>query len=127
MMANKLTTTIFFLSLEDRPKDFPPLKNFKDCFWHCGIISESKIYECFNFGKWKISSLERKNDPEFKNAVYLETKIDTEKLTSEIKSGTDCAEFVARCANLSNLNGSSKGDLWPEDVYNLLQKKHGPF
>ncbi len=121
-MDNEQTATIFFLPLEDRPKSFPPLKDFKGKFWHTGIINNEKIYECFNNGRWSISDVIKLKKDEFKNAVYLKTKVDGEKLISELKSGTDCAEYVARCAGLSNLTGKDKGNLWPGDVFNLLKK-----
>ncbi len=68
--------------------------------------------------------LKKKSKDEFKNAVYLKAKINYEKLISELKSGTDCAEYVARCTGLSNLVGENKGELWPEDVFNLLDKEN---
>jgi len=112
---------IFFLPLADRPKHFPPLKNFKGRFWHTGIIIDNKkIFECFNHGKWSISGNEKLKKDEFKNAVFIKSKVRSDKLMTELKSGTDCAEYVARCIGLSNLVGSAKGSLYPEDVYRFL-------
>ncbi len=119
-----MTSQIFFLPLEDRPKDYPPLTNFKGSFWHTGIVSNNKVYECFSQGKYKVSDLNRLKDQEFKKAVFLDNiDIDDQKLESEIKSGTDCAEYVARCTGLSKLKGKDKGELYPEDVYRLLKKE----
>jgi len=121
MESKSFLTSIFFLPLSDRPKKFPLLKFIKGKFWHTGIIYKDKVYETFNHNKWKISDLSRLNDPEFKNAIYLDYSINTKKLVSELKSRTDCAEYVARVSELSNRNGSNKGNLWPEDVYNLMK------
>ena len=122
-MKREQTATIFFLPLEDRPKHFSPLKKFKGNFWHTGIIFNDEVYECFNLGLWSISGIAKLKKDEFKNAVYIKTKIKGEKLISELKSGTDCAEYVARCTGLSNSTGSSKGRLWPEDVLNGLRER----
>ena len=121
MKSKLFLASIFFLSLSDRPKKFPPLKFIKGKFWHTGIIYKDKVYETFNHNKWKISDLSRLNDSGFKNAIYLNYPINTKKLVSELKSGTDCAEYVARVAELTNRKGSDKGNLWSEDVYNLIK------
>lgn len=122
----KSKVTIFFLPLKDRPKHFRPLKDFKGEFWHTGIITkEGEIYECFDSGMWSISGLAKLRKDEFANMVCVEAEIDDKKLKKELKSGTDCAEYVARCTGLSNLKGSTKGDLWPEDVYELLKNNGG--
>lgn len=121
-MDREQTATIFFLPLEDRPKHFSPLKDFKGKFWHTGIITNSEeIYECFNFGMWSISGIAKLKKDEFKNAIFIKANIKSEKLMNELKSGTDCAEYVARCTGLSNLTGNTKGKLWPEDVFNRLK------
>lgn len=122
-MNGEQIVTLFFLPLEDRPKHFSPLKNFKGKFWHTGIIKNNEeIYECFNFGMWSISSIAKLKKDEFKNAVYIKARIKSEKLLSELKSGTDCAEYVARCTGISKLKGNNKGELYPEDVFNLLKE-----
>jgi len=114
---------IFFLPLSGRPANLPPLTKLKGQFWHTGIIFHRQVYECFDRGKSKISDrAERLNHPEFTNATYLKTNIIPEKIPIEIASGTDCAEFVARCTGLSEKTGPDKGQLWPEDIYNLLNK-----
>ena len=120
-MTNLETATIFFLPMTDRPTSFPPLKKLHGKFWHTGIITANKkIYECFGQGKNLISNIDRLDKPEFAHAEFLETNINPAKITSEITSGTDCAEYVARCTGLSNLTGSDKGNLWPEDLYRQL-------
>lgn len=116
--------TVFFLPLKDRPKDLFPLKDFKGIFWHTGIVFNDKVYECFNGGRYSISSLDRLKEEVFKNVVLVkDVLIDEKKLLSEIKSGTSCEQYVARCTGLSDLKGEIKGVLYPEDVYNLLVKK----
>ena len=122
-MNDKQTATVFFLPLEDRPKDLPPLKDFKGKFWHTGIFFENKIYECFNFSKWSVSGIEKLKKHEFKNAIYIEHEVNKEKLMNELKSGIDCAEYVARSIGLSDLTGCNKGSFWPEDIYNHLTQK----
>jgi len=122
-MNNEQTATIFFLPLEDRPKHFSPLKKFKGKFWHTGIIFNDEIYECFNFGLWSISGIAKLKKDEFKNAIYVKAKIKGEKLMGELKSGTDCAEYVARCTGLSELTGNKKGTSWPEDILSKLRER----
>jgi hypothetical protein len=120
---NRTLATIFFLSVKDRPKSYPPLENFKGEFWHTGIIvnDEGKVYECFNHAKNCVSGLEKLEDKQYKKAVLVHNvSIDMNVLISEISSGTDCAEYVARCTGLSILRGASKGNFYPEDIYNEL-------
>jgi len=120
-MTSKLIATVFFLPLKDRPKNFPRLKNFRGKFWHTGIIFNDEIYECFSNNIWSISGIEKLKKAEFKNAVLLPANVDKKKLIDELKSGTDCAEYVARCIGLSVLKGRNKGEMFPEDIYNYLK------
>ena len=118
-----MTSKIFFLPVEERPKKYPPLINFKGRFWHTGIILDDKVYECFNYGKNSISNLDKLKNVEFSKAIYLNNvNVDENKIKSEINSGTDCAEYVARCTRLSKLEGKDKGNLYPEDIFKLLNK-----
>ena len=112
---------IFFLPIETRPKEFPPLLKMVGKFWHTGIIYNGKVYECFNFSKNSISDFndEFKNKLENQKAVFVDTKINLEKLNSEINSGTDCSEYVARVVGLSKNIGPVKV-FWPEEVYNYI-------
>jgi len=71
---------------------------------------------------WNISEITKLKKGWFKNAVFVDTKIKNKKILEELKNGTDCAEYVARCIGFSNLTGSNKGELWPEDIFNLLQE-----
>jgi len=114
---------IFFLPIETRSKEFPPLLKMVGKFWHTGIIYNGKVYECFNFGKNSISDFNKefKNKLENQKAVFIDTKINLEKLNSEIISGTDCSEYVARVIGLSKNIGSVK-IFWPEEVYNYILK-----
>ena len=111
----------FFLPLETRPKEFAPLSNIKN-FWHTGIIFEGRVYECFNSGKHRISE-ESERMPEFtkQKAKFVKTLIDSDKLKSELTSGTSCDEFVLRATGHSNLTGDNKGTRYPEDVKKILE------
>lgn len=122
MFKNK-KAKIFFLPIETRPKDFPPLLKMVGKFWHTGIIYNGKVYECFNFGKNSISDFneEFKNKLENQKAVFVDVKINLEKLNSEINSGTDCSEYAARVIGLSENIGPVK-IFWPEEVYSYILK-----
>jgi uncharacterized membrane protein (UPF0127 family) len=120
-MFNKSKAKIFFLPIETRPKEFPPLLKMVGRFWHTGIIYNNKVYECFNFGRNSISDFdeETKNKLENQKAVFVNSKINLEKLNSEINSGTGCSEYVARVVDLSKTAGPVK-NLWPEEVYKKI-------
>lgn len=112
----------FFLPLETRPKNFPPLEKMVGKFWHAGIIYDGKVYECFNHGKNSISDFEEKKKQELisQNAVFVDIKsFDANKINSEINSGTDCSEYVARVVGMSQ-NVGAKKEFWPEEVYDFI-------
>jgi uncharacterized membrane protein (UPF0127 family) len=121
-MKNK-KAQIFFLPLETRSKDFPPLLKMVGKFWHTGIIYNGKVYECFNLGRNSVLDFneEFKNKLENQKAVFINSKINLEKLNSEINSGTDCSEYVARVIGLSKNIGPVK-IFWPEEVYDYILK-----
>lgn len=120
-MFKKTKAKIFFLPIETRPKEFPPLLKMVGKFWHTGIIYDNKVYECFNFGRNSISNFdeETKNKLENQKAVFVNSKINLEKLNLEINSETDCSEYVARVIGLSKTTGSIK-NFWPEEVYKKI-------
>jgi len=120
-MFKRPKAKIFFLPIETRPKEFPPLLKMIGKFWHTGIIYNNKVYECFNFGRNSISDFdeETKNKLENQKAVFVNSKINLEKLNLEINSGTDCSEYVARVVELSKTIGSIK-NFWPEEVYKKI-------
>jgi uncharacterized membrane protein (UPF0127 family) len=115
---------IFFLPIETRPKEFPQLLKMVGKFWHTGIIYQGKVYECFNFGRNSISDFDEETRKKFEEqkAVFINAKINLEKLNSEINSGTDCSEYVARVVGLSKNVGNIK-IFWPEEFYKYLLKK----
>lgn len=115
---------VFFLPIETRPKSLPPLQKMVGKFWHTGIIHEGKVYECFNHGRNSVSEFDEKRKQELNDqkAVFLDIGVNKDKLLSEINSGTDCAEYVARVVELSTNTGDKK-EYWPEEVYNFIIKK----
>lgn len=116
---------IFFLPIETRPKDFPPLKEMVGKFWHTGIIHNGKVYECFNFGRNSVSDFdeEQKQKLRKQKAIIVDVNIvDVDKIYSEIESGTSCSEYVARVVWMSSNTGVKK-EYWPEQVYNFLTNK----
>ena len=117
----------FFLPIETRPENLPPLIKMEGRFWHTGIIHEDKVYECFNHGRNSISEFDEKRKQELKDqrAVFVDVVADKEKLLSEINSGTDCSEYVARVVGLSANTGDKK-EFWPEQVYDYLLDKKQP-
>ena len=76
----------------------------------------------------------RRAELEEQGAVFFNALIQPEKLSSELKSGTSCEQFVLRVLGLSELTGGDKGSLWPDDVYKMLKEgskimqkfNHGP-
>lgn len=124
-----MTTQAFFLPIETRPKNFPPLTEMEGKFWHTGIIHDNKVYECFNFGKYSISDFDevKKQNLINQEAIFLTVDIiDLNKLNSEIISGTSCAEYVARVVNLSKNTGAIK-EYWPEQVYDFIINQNRLF
>lgn len=115
---------VFFLPIETRPANLPPLIKMEGKFWHTGIIHNGKVYECFNYGRNSISEFDEKRKKETKDqkAIFVDIGVDKDKLLSEINSGTDCAEYVARVVGLSGNTGDKK-EYWPEEVYNFIIKK----
>ncbi|MFA6797535.1 MAG: DUF192 domain-containing protein [Candidatus Paceibacterota bacterium] len=120
-MFKKSKAKIFFLPIETRPKEFPPLLKMVGRFWHTGIIYNNKVYECFNFGRNSISDFDEEVNKKLENqkVVFINSKINLEKLDSEISSGTDCSEYVARVVGLSKTAGPVK-NFWPEEVYKKI-------
>lgn len=112
----------FFLPLKTRPKELPPLQKMVGRFWHTGIIHNGKVYECFNHERNSITGLkERQEDLTKQKAVFVDIDIPEEsKIISEIKSGTDCSEYVARVIGMSSNTGAKK-EYWPEEVYDFIQ------
>jgi len=124
VFTGKDTGIIYFLPTRYRPHNLPPLppRMRRSMFWHVGITYSGKCYECFNYGKYRIT-LTRIRYKEFPNgkAVFIDNNdIDINKLRSEIISGTDCAEYVARVIGLSDKTGLDKGKYYPDDLYNIL-------
>lgn len=117
---------IFWLPTSTRPKSFPELTGqmAKARFWHVGIVYDKKYYECFNHARYKISSMERKLEIKPQQPVYVSATGNVDILHKEIKSGTDCATYVARVLGLSTSTGSTKDpNWWPDTIYNHLLKK----
>lgn len=114
----------FFLPIETRPKNLSPLQKMVGKFWHAGIIHNGKVYECFNFGRNSVSEFDEKRKQELNDqkAVFVDIGVNKDKLLSEINSGTDCSEYVARVIGLSENNGNKK-EYWPEEVYNFIINK----
>jgi len=116
---------VFFLPIETRPKNFPPIKKMVGKFWHTGIIHDGKVYECFNYGRNSINDFNDniKQGLIKQKAVIIDVNIiDISKIYSEINSGTDCSEYVARVIRMSSNTGVKK-EYWPEQVYNFILKK----
>jgi hypothetical protein len=113
----------FFLPIETRPKQFPPLKKMVGKFWHAGIIHNGKIYECFDQGRNSIKDFDeaKKEELEKMKAIFVDIIADKNKIDSEIGSGTDCSEYVARVVGLSSNTGPKK-EYWPEEVYEYILK-----
>jgi len=116
--------SVFFLPIETRPKDYPPLEKMVGRFWHVGIIHKDKIYECFNYGRKSITNFDVSKEKTLvgMKAIFIDIIVDESKLNSEIDSGTDCGEYVARVIGLSTNTGSKK-QYWPEEVYDYAVKK----
>ena len=119
-----MTAKAFFLPIETRPKSLPPLQKMVGKFWHTGIIHEGKVYECFNFGRNSVSEFDekKKEDLAEMKAVFVDIDANEKKLKSEISSGTDCSEYVARVVGMSQNTGDKK-EFWPEQVYNFIINK----
>ena len=113
----------FFLPLESRPKNYPPLRKMVGKFWHAGIIHDGKVYECFNYGRKSISDFDEEKKTKLKTmqAVFINVTLKKDKIDSELNSGIDCSEYVARAVGLSKNSGSKK-EYWPEQVYNYILK-----
>ena len=115
---------VFFLPVNTRPKEYPPLPSpmNRHKFWHTGIIYKDKVYETFNKDRYSVKPLSDRL-PELKDAeaVYVDHVILPEKLKEHIKSGTSCGQFVLRTIGKSDLKGSDKGEYYPQDVYNMIK------
>lgn len=127
MIENKPIGVIYFLPTEFRPITLPPLPIIlKDSkYWHTGIAYNNKCYECFNFGRYRISQL-KKRYKEFPigHVDFINYYIDLHKLQSEINSGTSCSEYVAKVTGLSNRTGYNKGIYFPDDIFRILKEKY---
>ncbi len=90
-------------------------------FWHTGLIHNGKVYECFNFGRKSVRNFDetRKRELIDQKAVFVNMVPDIDKIHSEINSGTDCSEYVARVVGMSSNTGNKK-EYWPEEVYNFI-------
>lgn len=115
---------VFFLPLETRPKEYPPLEEMVGRFWHTGIIYENMVYECFNHGRYSVTDFGsgKKEVLKLMNAEFFEASIDEERMMSELTAGISCSEYVARVVGLSLNNGSVK-QYWPEEVYTYLKTR----
>jgi len=126
MIGNRSTGSIYFLPTEFRPISLPPLPTIlnNSKYWHTGIIYDNKCYECFNFGRFRITQL-KKRYKEFPtgHVILINYPIDINKLKSEITSGTSCSEYVARVVGLSNITGANKGIYLPDDIFNILKDR----
>jgi len=112
--------SIFFLPISTRPDGYLKLNPELKQYWHTGIIYKGKVYECFNNNQYAITDLsKRKKELEEQEAVYITKEIDLNKLKSEIKSGTSCGTYVARCLGIDNSKGYEK-TMYPLDVYNKI-------
>ena len=113
----------FFLPLESRPKNYPPLQKMVGKFWHAGIIHDGKVYECFNYGRNSVSEFDETIKTKLKTtkAVFIKIKLKKDKIDTELNSGTDCSEYVARAVGLSKNKGTKK-EYWPEQVYSYILK-----
>ena len=112
--------SIFFLPISTRPDGYLKLNPELKQYWHTGIIYKGKVYECFNNYQYAISDLSiRKKELEEQEAIYITKEIDLNKLKSEIKSGTSCGTYVARCLGIDNSKGYEK-TMYPLDVYNKI-------
>lgn len=110
---------IFFLPINTRPNHYPPIK-IPGSYWHTGVIYAGKVYECFNYEKYSVSNLEeRKPELDRQKARYVPFRVFPSKL-DEVKSGTSCENFVLRAIGISRLIGPNKGELYPQDAYNII-------
>jgi len=112
--------SIFFLPISTRPNGYLKLNPELKQYWHTGIIYKGKVYECFNNNQYAITDLsKRKKELEEQEAIYITKEIDLNKLKSEIKSGTSCGTYVARCLGIDDSKGYEK-TMYPLDVYNKI-------
>lgn len=114
---------VFFLPLSTRGNLNPLDPNKFKRFWHTGIIYNGKVYETFSNLRYALGNQKRIDELKELNAIFIESHIIVSKLNSELKSGTSCDEFVLRVLGLSDKVGDNKGELYPDDVYDLLVKK----
>lgn len=120
-----MSAKAFFLPLETRPQNYPPIPDLVGKFWHAGIIHDGKVYECFNHGRNSISDYndERNKELEKAGAIFVEIIPDEGKIDSEITSGTSCSEYVARVVGMSSNTGPKK-EFWPEEVLQFILKNN---
>jgi len=112
---------VFFLPTKTRPGTLGKL-NKKMEYWHTGIIYDNKVYECLNNSKYSITKEdERVKELSKQKAIYIEKKIDIKKLESEIKSGTSCSTYVARCLGIDDSKGSEK-TIYPDELYEKIEE-----
>ena len=116
---------VFFLPVEDRPSELPPLpEEMADSkFWHVGIIYKSQAYETFNHARNSVSDADsRISHRSFKNIVFTSYPINTARMLSEIDSGTDCATYVGRVLGMSDTVGYEKDPkIWPDTIFEKLK------
>ena len=124
-ILDKRPAQIFFLPNNKRPADLPALPdNMKGNYWHTGIIYEGKIYEAFGLSNnYRISDAEDPgNKARMGYAKMVSHNIDPVKLMDELKSGTDCATYVARVIGLDNkTHGDTKSEYFPEDILKYVE------
>ena len=116
---------IFFLYTENRPEHFPEIseKDMKKMkkYWHCGVVYDGEVRECFNGGKHMISDKSRLDMPSFREAEFVTYPIEKSKLESQIKLGCKAGEYVARVIGLSG-NIGPLSTHYPIDVYKTVSK-----
>jgi len=56
-------------------------------------------------------------------AVFYKHYIIHNKIKDNILSKTSCEQFVARVIGIRNLTGEDKGDIYPDDVFNIVKKQ----
>jgi len=112
---------VFFLHLDSRDKAWPSFPPGHGEFWHTGIVVDGWLHECFSAGKFARAPANMWKAPAAGKSVWCVANVDKGKVKSELESGTDCAEYVARCLGMSWRTGPSKGTLWPSDVMRKLK------
>lgn len=96
--------------------------------WHVGLIYRGVVYECFDHGQYTQTPInEHPKIKDLTNSDWascyqaMPVNINPYRLHNELKAGTSCGTYVARCLNMPYAGEGPQKVYWPSQAWDYAK------